>query len=199
MHELDFEAPHALDRYSFELTEKQANKKKTELHDILKVHRINIPDARDVDLLMATPLLHGRVIFFQDERIPRYFVDDQDRINAKTRGRSSLQDTTSMHLTAINGTSFMIRKILIILPPGWVTYEMKDGVMNMARQETTFPGTRFFSKVFEHDGEEVKHEYWFGWYQFLVRKVESNRKLLSEEKEPAHGLAAALARGEINF
>ena len=93
----------------------------------------------------------------------------------------------------------MTRRILIILPPGWATYEMKDGVINMAKQQTNLIAARSVAQTFEYDKQEVHHEYWFGWFLFLVKKVEANRKLLREEEEPAQGLAAALARGEVDF
>ena len=171
VHELDFEQPYALDRYSFELTEGLKNKNKTELHDILKCSRLNIPDARDIDICMATPLLHGTVLFLQDERLPKLITDDQTLINRETKGKKELQNTTKMHLTSIKGTSYMIRKILIILPLGWVAYEMKDGVMNMVKQQTNLLAAREVEKAFIHDGQNIDHRFWFGWYLFLVKKL----------------------------
>ena len=97
----------------FELTQNVSNKDKTELIDILKITRTCLPDARDVDGNMATPIWGGAAIGIQEERIPKFFRDDHEEIAAKEK-ITELNNNTQKNVLHLKSSHDIFRNVLCI-------------------------------------------------------------------------------------
>ena len=213
VYQIDFSDPYGLHGWGFEYTNNIESKDQTELHEVMKATRINIPDTRDIDTIMATPILNGTAVLIQEERVPKYVIKDQARIATETGGKLAIRQTTQTNVVAITNTNYLIRKILAILPPGYVCFEMKDGEPITANNKTRKLRARNLTKFLDLEGNDyvgdpiksdgsgfkddvVMHSFWWGWFLFLIKIESASRSLLREKDEPEEGLAAALARGE---
>lgn len=198
--DIDFDEPFQSIGYVTELTREIKNKNGLEQHHVLKVSKESIPDIRDVNNFKATMMFGGKAILIQDVKIPAYWLQNQKDL-AKGESIGRIIDTSQKNAVALAHTMESIRTILLVLPKGYLTYEMVNNEPNFHANRTQDIIVRDSELVVKTTGspQDKNLHIYYGFYYLLVQDVAEQRMLLVENKKAIKSLEELMKKGNNMF
>lgn len=200
VHYVDFDDPYKNQGWATERINDLKTTDGTELINLFKLTKLNIPDLRDYKEMMSTSIFGGQCVIIQEPRVPTYVLENQDDMAVeenKVQVLTQVNDICKSNANNLKLANDEVVLILFILPDDTLCYAPADKQPTVINR-TTLMALRFMENKSWHVDDSmghVIHNVWWGHYTYCLLDIDASRKILEAKHEPVAGLAAAFARG----